>query len=127
VVAPHVLEPMGVCMTTYKLPEGMTAERLRELAEDMRQVGGWSTDAATVDAWADAIDPPKPPSAVTDEMVEAVAHAADMANAYVTGVRKVLGGVEALGLLRDPDVANVPPSNSKVLSDNSLRALYTKD
>src|SRR5690554_6242728 len=59
-------------MTEFKLPEGMTAERLRELAEDMRQVGGWSTDAATVDAWADAIDPPQPPPVVTDEIVEAV-------------------------------------------------------
>ncbi len=61
----------GERMTDYRLPEGMTADRLRELAEDMAHRGGWSVDAGTVSAWADAIDPPEPESAVTNEMVEA--------------------------------------------------------
>lgn len=58
-------------MTTYNLPEGMTAEKLRELADFMR-LHGLFVNGGMVHAWADAIDPPKPPSVVTDEIVEAV-------------------------------------------------------
>ena len=76
-------------MSEYTLPKGMTAGVLRDLADDMSQRGGWSTDAATVAAWADAIDPPAPPSVITDEMVEAVTATADLWP-YGVGVRKVL-------------------------------------
>lgn len=60
-------------MTDYRLPEGMTAERLREMAKsfDFFAPGSIGSDLR---AWADAIDPPKP-FVVTDEMVEAALEA----------------------------------------------------
>lgn len=57
-------------VTGSNLPEGMTADRLRGYARLLER-HGFADDAAEVLAWADAIDPPKPPSVVTDEMVEA--------------------------------------------------------
>lgn len=86
-------------MTTYHLPEGMTADVLRDLADDPVA----NKVYATLHAWADAIDPPKPPSVVTGEMVDDVCDATDMENRYYASwVRKVLEAVERLGWLRDP-------------------------
>lgn len=54
-------------MTEYRLPEGMTADALRDLADDPVA----NKVHAALHTWADAIDPPEPKSIVTDEMVEA--------------------------------------------------------
>lgn len=84
-------------MTEYNLPEGMTAEGLRRIA-DIADPGDWVVD---LNAWADAIDPPKPPSVITDDMVEAVQDEAKLS--LPTTTRFILEAVEALGWLRDPD------------------------
>ena len=92
-------------MTTYHLPEGMTADVLRDLAANLKESSSYALEhnvADKLNAWADAIDPPKPEPVVTDEMVEDGGDAADMGNVYATGVRKVLEAVERLGWLRDP-------------------------
>lgn len=84
-------------MTEYGLPEGLTAEKLRIMATTLHE---WPYAVASdLSAWADAIDPPKPPSVVTDEMVEAFISEYWRAgrSANITMARDTLEAVERLG------------------------------